>query len=314
MQEIDKFYPVLIPTLNRYIHFKRCVESLAMNTHADKTELVIGLDYPPSDKYMEGYIKIKEYIPNISGFAKVTVIMHETNIGAGENIKCLREYAYNHYDASISTEDDNEFAPNFLDFMNKALSAYEHDTNVLSVSGYCHPDFQYDGKLTAFFSYEASAWGIGFWKSKKPSFGKKDNRKYFEDFLLNVKLSFRVMKMCPSVFNMLPGVMNYTMPDVKHGIYNMIEGKTQLRPTKTLVRNWGYDGSGINCNSNDIRLNTQQLSNEKIFLFTDTVLSANSKECILYYHNMNVPKNRIKRYKYYFAVFRNYMLYLLKHL
>ena len=314
MQEVTKFYPVLIPTLNRYEHFKKCVESLSRNTHADKTELVIGLDYPPCDKYEEGYLKIKSYIPTINGFEKVTVIEHNKNVGAGENIKSLREYANKHYEASISTEDDNEFAPNFLDYMNKALSKYEHDSNVLSVSGYCHPDFQYDGESTTCFSYEVSAWGIGFWRSKMPSFDKKDNRKYFEDFLLNIKLSFRIMRMCPSVFNMLPGVMHYNLPDVKLGIYNMIEGTTQLRPTKTLVKNWGYDGSGVNCNSSDKRLEEQCLSNDVVFRFTKTVLSANSLECNRYYRSMNVPKKLFKRYKYYFAVYRNYFSYLLRHL
>lgn len=45
-----KYYPVLIPTLNRFQHFKECVESLAVCTHADKTELLIGLDYSPDKK------------------------------------------------------------------------------------------------------------------------------------------------------------------------------------------------------------------------------------------------------------------------
>ena len=54
MQEIREYAPILIPTLNRYEHFKRCVESLAKCTHAEKTELVIGLDYPPSERYQKG--------------------------------------------------------------------------------------------------------------------------------------------------------------------------------------------------------------------------------------------------------------------
>ena len=51
-------HPVYIPTLNRYEHFRNCVESLARCTHADKIELVVGLDYPPSEKYVEGWKKI----------------------------------------------------------------------------------------------------------------------------------------------------------------------------------------------------------------------------------------------------------------
>ena len=41
------FYPVVIPALNRYEHFKNCVESLAKNTLTGETELIIALDYPP---------------------------------------------------------------------------------------------------------------------------------------------------------------------------------------------------------------------------------------------------------------------------
>ena len=128
------YYPVYIPTLNRYTHFKRCVESLARNTHADKTELVIGLDYPPEEKYVEGYLKIKGYIPTINGFGKLTVFERGENYGASANSLALLEYVFTHYDAAIATEDDNEFSPCFLDFMNKALKAYKDDEKVVSIS------------------------------------------------------------------------------------------------------------------------------------------------------------------------------------
>ena len=62
------YYPVIIPTLNRYEHFKNCVESLSNNLYANETELVVGLDYPPSEKYIDGWKKIKDYIPSIKGF------------------------------------------------------------------------------------------------------------------------------------------------------------------------------------------------------------------------------------------------------
>lgn len=46
--KITHYAPVIIPTLNRYVHLKRCVDSLAKCTHAPDTELIIGLDYPPT--------------------------------------------------------------------------------------------------------------------------------------------------------------------------------------------------------------------------------------------------------------------------
>ena len=74
MIEIKTYAPVLITTLNRYEHFKRCVESLSRCTHAEKTELVIGLDYPPNEKYVAGWEKISEYVKSISGFGKITIL------------------------------------------------------------------------------------------------------------------------------------------------------------------------------------------------------------------------------------------------
>ena len=107
---IVTYYPVIIPTLNRYKHLKACVESLAVNTHAEQTELVIGVDYPPSEEYVEGWKKIKEYVHTIHGFKKTTIFEYKENYGAVKNSKALVEYVFSQYDAYIFTEDDNVFS------------------------------------------------------------------------------------------------------------------------------------------------------------------------------------------------------------
>ena len=60
--EVKNYSPVIIPTLNRYEHFKRCLESLEQCTGATYTDVYIGLDYPPADKYIDGWRKIDEYL------------------------------------------------------------------------------------------------------------------------------------------------------------------------------------------------------------------------------------------------------------
>ena len=50
--EINHYAPVIIVTLNRYEHFKRCLDSLEKCTGANKTDVYVGLDYPPSEKYV----------------------------------------------------------------------------------------------------------------------------------------------------------------------------------------------------------------------------------------------------------------------
>ena len=49
------FAPVIIPTLNRYEHFRKCLESLEACTGAEKTDVYVALDFPPSEKYVEGW-------------------------------------------------------------------------------------------------------------------------------------------------------------------------------------------------------------------------------------------------------------------
>ena len=60
------YAPVIIPTCNRYEHLRECVESLAECTHADKTELIISVDFPPDESYADGWNKVREYVSGIN--------------------------------------------------------------------------------------------------------------------------------------------------------------------------------------------------------------------------------------------------------
>ena len=64
------YAPIMIPTLCRYEHLVKCVESLAANSLASETELYIGLDYPTKESHWEGYRKIEQYLVSIEGLSK----------------------------------------------------------------------------------------------------------------------------------------------------------------------------------------------------------------------------------------------------
>lgn len=70
--------PICIPTCNRYEHLKRCVESLSKCTLASETDLIISVDYPPSDKYVDGNEKIKKWLERgIEGFKSVQIFFRK---------------------------------------------------------------------------------------------------------------------------------------------------------------------------------------------------------------------------------------------
>ncbi len=56
----NAYAPVAIPTLNRIDHLKRCISSLAKNEYAKYTNIYISVDYPPNEKYLDGYNEISK--------------------------------------------------------------------------------------------------------------------------------------------------------------------------------------------------------------------------------------------------------------
>ncbi len=269
--EIATFAPVLIPTLNRYEHFRRCVESLSRCTYADQTELVIGLDFPPSEKYVEGWKKICEYVNTISGFGKVTIFRREENFGVDKNIDDISEYAAKKYDCYIFSEDDNEFSPNFLDYINQGLDIYKDNPQVFAICGYNYPIDLSDYNKAYYFSHEFAAWGYGGWfeKAKRVSDIIK-SPKYVIDLYKSYPLSvyfknnLKLMVLSTRIGDGFLGDIYLTSFLHSHNVFTVF-------PSVSLVRNWGHDGSGINCSLMEKSLEEiytkQRIADESTFSF-----------------------------------------------
>lgn len=247
--EIKVFAPILIPTLNRKDHLKQCVESLAQCTHADKTELVIGLDYPPSEKYVEGWMKVKDYLPTIKGFKKVTILERNANYGPSLNNKALREYARQFYDRYIATEDDNVFSPNFLDYMNKCLEAYKDNPKVFAVMGYNYHQIDMAGyNHEYYFSHEMNAWGWGSWLNERCDTIQRTVRK--PGYLVGLVKTLPVSKFLSNrtkLCNLIEDIGYEFRGDSYYTYYEWINDMYCVFPTLSMSRNMGFDGSGLHC-------------------------------------------------------------------
>lgn len=272
------YYPVIIPTLNRYQHFKECVESLSLCTHADKTELVIGLDYPPEEKYVDGWSKIKEYIPKIKGFAKVTFFEYDHNLGPTGNFSFLIKYVLKKYDAWIETEDDNVFSPCFLDYMDKCLEKYKDDEDILNICAFILPSNYKLKEDTTILRLNGAlcAWGMGRWKKAE------------SELLENVPNGIQ-KKIC-SDRKMLKALRKKHLAGLHHiifwanksnldclcdytaRIYMDLNNKASIYPNISLVRNNGNDGSGVNCvGLEDDWVSKISISDEKTFDIIDNL-------------------------------------------
>lgn len=242
------YYPVIIPTLCRYEKFKTLIDSLVCCKEASSTELIIGLDYPPSEKYVEGWKKIKNYIPTILGFKNVICIEQKKNIGSAHNSYLLQQYAFKENDAYIYSEDDNIFSPYFLQYMNEALEKYKENLSIFAICGYSYP-IDWKTKKDCVLQHQYfSAWGYGCWKNKEDIFLKDINNNFFSHFFY-MKDIRNLIKKSPSNFI---GFMDYAFYDkipsydITRSFYMLIRNLNVLMPTKTLVSNDGWDGSGEN--------------------------------------------------------------------
>jgi len=257
MMEITQFAPVLIPTLNRYEHFHRCVESLSRCTHADKTDLYIALDYPANDSHWEGYNKIKEYLNEISGFKSLNIIQRDKNFGATQNIIDAREQVFQKYDRIILSEDDNEFAPNFLDYINKGLDKFENDHSVLAICGYIYPFKKpIESEFKYFYGKAFSAWGYGSWKSK-PLHSEAYTSSELINFLKTKTIRKKIKYYDERKLYLIKDYLRYNIEpygDRSVVINILVNDKYCIFPTISKVRNWGHDGTGIHCGemNNDI--------------------------------------------------------------
>lgn len=254
MNSIIKTYaPVIIPTLNRYDHFRQCLESLEKCTGADKTEVFIGLDYPPSEKYVEGWKKINEYLKGKeekNAFQNLIVERRTYNCGIGHensNFNLLRKKISERYDRFIVSEDDNIFSSNFLEYINDGLEKYKDNPDCMTICGYNLQGVtleKYDNNC--YFSHEFSAWGTGYWRDKRTIISSIINKDFAMSIMSNWHNIWTIYKNEPRLLNTI--IMNLDcgkiFGDTMIVSYQYLNNKYSLFPKVSKVRNIGCDGSG----------------------------------------------------------------------
>lgn len=280
------YSPIIIPTLNRYEHLVRCIESLKKNPLACETELYISIDYPPTEKYVAGYERVKNYIENElqDGFKNIYKFYQKKNLGPLGNVFFLRDEVFKTYDRYIFTEDDNEFSPNFLEYINKGLDLFERDERIFSICGYRNekPWQCDDGNVMKLSIFHA--WGYATWKDKIEKCHQWICRDNFTKLLHDKNFCNRLYReRYKSYYTFIQSLLanptdsNSVYIDSKGdiqefdytiAIYMIAFGMHSVLPSITKVRNWGYDGSGAHCGRiEEMNLAEVVIDNEQSFEF-----------------------------------------------
>lgn len=247
--------PVLIPTLDRYEHLKRCVESLTENPEAKDTELFISVDYPPAEKYVEGYEKIRNYVPTITGFRDVHLYYQDHNIGPGLNQFFLMDEIKKSYDFCVYTDDDIQFSKNSLAFLNWGLNTFKEDPSVYSVC--CGVDYPLPIKGDYVKSHAFCPFGVGYWFDKWQACADWLTDENIETLLHSRADTDHLFDVSQKAYSYLIGDLLREVPDMRgrndnptyidiwEGIYCIVNDKYNILPAVPKTRNHGFDGSGV---------------------------------------------------------------------
>ena len=199
----------------------------------------------------------------LNGFGKIEIIYQKKNLGAYENGEFLIKYAEKNYDRYIFSEDDNEFSPNFIEYIDKGLELFEKNDEIISIcaNGVETPE---DNRNNVVLSENYTAYGCGMWARKRKKVCDTVNRKFLLKIAGNTRLLFELAKKNDGVLFALQNAVYrreqlYQLTEKKVPVidqtikmYMLVEEKYVIAPCMRKVRNWGHDGSGVNCPKDDM--------------------------------------------------------------
>ncbi|HEY9124931.1 MAG TPA: glycosyltransferase [Bacteroidales bacterium] len=296
--------PIALFCFNRPVHLKKTLDSLAKNDLARESELYIFSDGARGVKDVLAVDEVKRVIAEARGFKNIHYTFSEVNKGLANSIIDGVSKVFGAHNRIIVLEDDLEFSPNFLRYMNDCLDFYEHNGQIFSISGYCAPiTIPADYKEDVFLFYRINSWGWATWKDRWQLVDWKVED--FDTFIRNKKEREAFNMGGADCSNMLLkqqlGQNNSWAIRFCYTSYKF--NKLNVFPTVSKVRNIGADGSGthvrksrsfetkLDDSNNTIKLTTPPLNGQIIKAYQRFFKRSLVRKVIDYYE--------IKRYKFF---------------
>jgi len=286
--------PIVLFAYNRPVHIQKTLNALAANPLASESELIIFSDAPKNQEAIEGVQAVRSLIKNIQGFKSVNIIERNKNFGLANSIIDGVTTIVNQYGRLIVLEDDLVTSPFFLTYMNGGLKLYENDDRVASIHSFIYPvkkelpDY--------FFLRGADCLGWATWKRSWDIFNPDSQ------FLLNEIKRQKLGKLFN--FNdsydytgMLKAQSEGKVSSwaIRWYASAFLADKYTLYPGTSFVNHIGFDGSGTNCDDNDI-YKTELSDVYKPVSLIDVCDCAKARKIVTQYFNSTKGNNILKRY------------------
>ena len=242
------YAPIGLFVYNRPWHTQQTVEALLKNQIASDSDLYVFSDEVKRSVDEQNVLAVRKYIRNIMGFRNITIIERTVNLGlANSIINGVTEIIRKH-GRIIILEDDIVPNSGFLKYMNDALNLYNGEPRVGCIHAWNYNLDLKDHKESTFFLKGADCWGWGTWERAWKEFNpngkellntiqKKDlgfefNRRNTHDFVKMLK-------------DQIAGKNDSWA--IRWHASLVIKNMYCLHPTQPIVKNIGFDDSGVHC-------------------------------------------------------------------
>ena len=224
------------------------MEALAANELAEETELFIFSDAARSANDAETVNAVRRYLRNIQRFQKVNLVERSHNHGLADSIVDGVTSVIETHGRVIVVEDDLVTSRYFLRYMNDALNLYQNDDRVMHVAAHMFP-LREQSLPETFFLRQISCWGWATWARAWRHF-RRDSAHFLQTFNQSMIKDFN-----------LDGAFDYWSQLIANhdgriktwAVFwyaSVYERKgLGLNPRHSLVKNIGFDGTGVNCGS-----------------------------------------------------------------
>lgn len=238
--------PIALFCFNRPHHLKRVVDSLKANPLARKSELFVFAD-SSNEPDAPGILDVRQVLADIDGFKSIKIIIRDQHLGLSKNTIAGLNYLSDRFGKFIMLEDDTVCSPFFLEWTNHMLEKLQDETKVASVQGYVYPGCH---SRNNYFVHSPDTWGWGTWKKGWDLF---QNDPW--DLLHEIRY-----RQCEHRFNM-DGCYNYLRMlidncnkdndswSIRFYASIFLRNMLTLYPAKALIRNIGFDGTGVHCSA-----------------------------------------------------------------
>ena len=232
---------IIIFAYNRPSHLKRVLIALENNKVKNDIYLIIDGPKNKSDKINQEDISLS--LTRFSNKNKriVKTIKRKKNLGLAKSITGGITYLSKKYQNLIILEDDTIAYKNFIMFVEKHLKLIKSSDNIQVICGYQFPNFEKKTntlKTLILSNFVSWGWAIksrewqAYLKFQKKN--KKKNINLVPTFLRNYFKDKYTIRQKKNIWSL----------DFMY--YNFIKKNKYIFPNTSLIKNIGFDGSGVN--------------------------------------------------------------------